>query len=185
MQQDHTTIKTGDDVVSFLKDQHERIKRLFGQVLAATGAQRQEAFQQLRRLMAVHETAEEEIVHPAAKRALTDGETIVARRLHEENLAKKELTELEAVDTNTQEFETRLRALLAAVLAHAQAEEREEFAQLAARLEEPRLTRMRKAVELAEAIAPTRPHPGTESAAANLLAGPFLSMIDRARDALS
>lgn len=185
MQQEQITIKTGDDVVSFLKDQHERIKRLFGQVLAATGAQRQEAFQQLRRLMAIHETAEEEIVHPAATRALTDGQAIVARRLEEENIAKQELTALEAVEPNSPEFETRLRALLAAVLAHAQAEEREEFAQLAAKLDEPRLVRMRKAVQLAEAIAPTRPHPGTESAAANILAGPFLSMLDRARDALS
>jgi hypothetical protein len=44
---------------------------------------------------------------------------------------------------------------------------------------------MRRAVELAEAAAPTRPHPGVESAKANLLAGPFAAMLDRARDVLS
>jgi hypothetical protein len=48
-----------------------------------------------------------------------------------------------------------------------------------------KLKRMKKAVELAESIAPTRPHPGIESAAGNLLAGPFVSMVDRTRDALS
>ena len=44
---------------------------------------------------------------------------------------------------------------------------------------------MRKVVELAEAVAPTRPHPGVESRAANMLAGPFAAMLDRARDAIS
>jgi hypothetical protein len=37
-------------------------------------------------------------------------------------------------------------------------------------------------VRAAEALAPTRPHPGTESAKANLVAGPVLAIADRARD---
>ena len=44
---------------------------------------------------------------------------------------------------------------------------------------------MRKAVELAERLAPTRPHAGVESATGNVLVGPFAAMLDRARDALS
>jgi hypothetical protein len=44
---------------------------------------------------------------------------------------------------------------------------------------------MRKAVEFAEKVAPTRPHPGVESASGNVLAGPFAAMIDRTRDAFS
>jgi hypothetical protein len=43
---------------------------------------------------------------------------------------------------------------------------------------------MRKAVKFAESVAPTRPHPGVESAPANMLAGPFVAMVDRVRDAL-
>jgi hypothetical protein len=43
---------------------------------------------------------------------------------------------------------------------------------------------MGRAVELAEAIAPTRPHAGVESQISNLMAGPFAAMIDRARDAI-
>jgi hypothetical protein len=34
-------------------------------------------------------------------------------------------------------------------------------------------------------MAPTRPHPGVESAAANILVGPFAAMLDRTRDAIS
>ena len=37
---------------------------------------------------------------------------------------------------------------------------------------------------LAAAIAPTRPHAGVESQLANLVAGPFAAMLDRARDAI-
>jgi hypothetical protein len=43
---------------------------------------------------------------------------------------------------------------------------------------------MAAAVRAAEAIAPTRPHPGIESAKENFAVGPFASMLDRARDAL-
>jgi hypothetical protein len=51
-----------------------------------------------------------------------------------------------------------------------------------ARRDAEELKRMAGAVRAAEAIAPTRPHPGVESAKANFVAGPFASMIDRARD---
>ena len=44
---------------------------------------------------------------------------------------------------------------------------------------------MAKAVLAAEAIAPTRPHAGVESAKANFMVGPFASMLDRARDAIA
>jgi hypothetical protein len=43
---------------------------------------------------------------------------------------------------------------------------------------------MAGAVRAAERIAPTHPHAGIESAAANFAVGPFASMIDRARDVI-
>jgi hemerythrin superfamily protein len=178
-------ISNGTDVVSFLKEQHEQIRAAFSQVNATSGEERETAFYALRRLLAVHETAEEEIVHPAARRALPDGEVIVEARLREENAAKKVLSELENLDVDSTAFESQFATLQASVLAHAEAEEREEFERLGSRFDEDRLNRMRKAMDFAERVAPTRPHPGVESRAANLLAGPFASMIDRARDALS
>jgi hemerythrin superfamily protein len=178
-------ISTGIDVVSFLKEQHEEIKRLFGGVHQASGKEREEAFVSLRRLLAVHETAEEEIVHPAARRALPNGATIVEARLHEENEAKKVLAELEKLDVDSTEFANSLNLLERSVLVHARAEEAEEFDKLASVLDQTQLERMRRAAEFAERMAPTRPHPGVESATANLLAGPFASMLDRARDAFA
>lgn len=179
------TINHADDVVSFLTNQHEQIKQLFSEVLATHGDARREAFTSLRRLLAVHETAEEEVVHPRAKREISGGEQIVGERLAEENDAKQTLAELEKLDVDSAEFETMFRKFNGDVEAHAESEERDEFSKLAAELDDEQLSRMRNAVRLAEATAPTRPHPGVESAPANMLAGPFASMLDRARDAIT
>ncbi|MGC4790922.1 hypothetical protein ACLQ22_24210 [Micromonospora sp. DT178] len=43
---------------------------------------------------------------------------------------------------------------------------------------------MAGAVRMAEATAPTRPHPSAQSAKGNLAAGPALAVIDRVRDAI-
>jgi hemerythrin superfamily protein len=185
MAQDVTVVENTQDVVAFLHAQHEQIKRLFTEVAGARGEARRESFVKLRRMLAVHETAEEEIVHPKAKKELSGGEAVVEQRLAEEHVAKEALQELESLDPDSAEFESKLRNLQHDVLAHAQAEEREEFAKLAAQLDEAQLAKMRRSVELAEKIAPTRPHPGVESASANMLAGPFVAMLDRARDAIS
>jgi hypothetical protein len=180
-----TMISSGFDVVAFLKEQHEQIRMGFRVVNSARGEQRRNAFYALRRLLAVHETAEEQIVHPAARKELPDGDAVVEARLLEENEAKKILTELEDIDVDSSDFEMKFAMLERGVLTHARAEEREEFEPLAAFLDDERLERMRKAVAFAERVAPTRPHAGIESATANMLAGPFASMLDRARDVIS
>ena len=178
-------INTGGDVISFLKTQHEDIKALLERVSDTHGAERTQAFVALRRTLAVHETAEEEIVHPAARRAIPGGDAVVDARLEEEEAAKRALTDLETLDLDSPEFDARFGVLRVKIVAHAVAEERDEFARLATTLDGDRLARMQKAAVFAEAVAPTRPHPGIESAAANMLAGPFLSMLDRVRDSLS
>jgi hemerythrin superfamily protein len=180
-----TKMDTAQDVVAFLKEQHERIKGLFAQVGSSSGSEREEAFVQLRRLLAVHETAEEEIVHPTAKRELADGEAVVGARLQEEHQAKETLAELEKLDVNSAEFSAQFQKFQADVLAHAEAEERDEFSQLEVELDEAHLEKMRNTVKMAEAMAPTRPHAGVESQAANLTAGPFAMMLDRARDLIT
>jgi hemerythrin superfamily protein len=179
------TVDNARDVVTFLKAQHEHIKALFEEVLAATGEEREKTFYELRRLLAVHETAEEEIVHPRAKKELANGEAVVDARLQEEHEAKQVLSRLEDMDVNSAEFEAMFRQFQSDVLTHAENEEHQEFEQLGEQLDEADLERMRNAVKLAESMAPTRPHAGVESATANMMAGPFAMMLDRARDMIS
>ncbi|WP_328602731.1 hemerythrin domain-containing protein [Nocardia terrae] len=175
-----------NDALELLLRQHEQIKALFGETLDASEPKDREAkFRQLRRLLAVHETAEEQIIHPRARKEIEDGSTVVDARLSEEHEAKQQLAELESFDIDSPEFEKKLAQLREDVLAHAEHEEQEEFSQLRGELEPRQLQAMRRAVEIAESLAPTRPHPGVESVEANLLAGPFAAMLDRARDAIT
>jgi hemerythrin superfamily protein len=177
-------IKSPTDVVDFLVSQHEQIKSLFADTLSASGKEREKSFLELRRMLAVHETAEEEVVHPRAKRKIADGGAVVDKRLAEEHEAKTVLQKLEKLDVDSEEFTRHLTELRDAVLDHAEHEESDEFAKLGEQLSDDELQRMGRAAKLAEAIAPTRPHAGVESQAANLAAGPFAAMLDRARDAI-
>lgn len=177
-------IKSPTDVVDFLVSQHEKIKAMFAETLGASGEAREKAFVELRRLLAVHETAEEEIVHPRAKRKISGGAAVVDERLHEEHEAKAVLQELEKLDVDSEEFTRGLTKLREAVIEHAEHEEHDEFAKLGEELSKDELDRMGRAAQLAEAVAPTRPHAGVESQVANLAAGPFAAMLDRARDAI-
>lgn len=179
-----TAIESPTDVVDFLVSQHEQIKALFAETLSASGEERKKAFVAVRRLLAVHETAEEEVVHPRAKRKLSDGAAVVGKRLHEEHEAKAMLQRLEKLDVDSDEFTRVLTQLRDAVVEHAEHEERDEFSKLGQELSGEELARMGRAAKLAEAIAPTRPHAGVESQVANLAAGPFAAMLDRARDAI-
>ncbi|MEN3223845.1 hemerythrin [Mycobacterium vulneris] len=178
-----TFVQSTDDVVKFLKDQHNLIKDLFEEVFSASTAKaREKAFVELRQLLAVHETAEEMVVHPRARREVAEGDEIVDARLHEEHAAKEQLSKLESMDVESDEFITELAKFREAVVDHAEREEHEEFDKLHRKLDADDLERMVKAVQAAEAIAPTRPHPGVESAGLNFAVGPFASMLDRARD---
>lgn len=172
------------DVVDLLLTQHARIEEQFLLVVGAQGKDRQEAFDDLVRLLAMHETAEEEVVHPLSRTIAADGDGVVDERLREERQAKEMLKELVDADVDSDGFETALLLLRNAVLTHARHEERYEFPQLRAKVPADRLRGLAGVVRAAEATAPTRPHPGVESATANLVTGPALAVADRARDIL-
>ena len=180
-----TMVNSTNDVVTFLKEQHNEIKRLFSETLdASDNKAREKLFFELRRLMAVHETAEEMVVHPMARRTIAFGEGIVSARLHEENEAKKHLADIEKMAIGSPQFVEALEELRSAVLEHAEHEENEEFDKLHEQLDDGDLKRAATMVRIAERMAPTRPHPGVELATVNMAVGPFAAMLDRARDAL-
>ncbi|UPZ26557.1 hemerythrin domain-containing protein [Streptomyces sp. LRE541] len=172
------------DVVALLMRQHGDIRNLFDEVEATNSEARQDAFHRLVRLLAVHETAEEEVVHPFVRRKVPGGQDVVEARLAEEKSAKETLAALDDLDTDDPKFMPQLLALRADVQEHARAEERYEFTLIRRSTDTAALAALAKAVKAAEAMAPTRPHPGVESATANLAAGPVAALIDRTRDAI-
>ena len=91
---------------------------------------------------------------------------------------------LEAIDFMRQ-FNEAVYTEFPDIVTHAEREESEEFTKLQRNLDPDTLKHMAAAVKAAEAIAPTRPHAGVESATANFAVGPFASMLDRARDLMA
>ena len=169
------------DAIDLLIHQHQEIRRLFEEVDRSTGHAREEAFEKLCRFLAVHETAEEEVVHPLARRVIPNGDQIIEARLQEENEGKRVLQALEKMGTSAAGFEPLFTEFRKSVLEHAEHEEREEFAELRAR-GGAELRGLAAAIKAAEAMAPTHPHPGVESATKNILIGTFAAAADRTRD---
>jgi hemerythrin superfamily protein len=174
-----------DDVIDLLIAQHDRMERLFVDLLTSVAARAEEraaTFDELVRVLAVHEAAEEEVVHPYARAAIADGEQIVDARLEEERLAKDQLASLCAMGVDSPEFELRLLALRDVVAEHARAEERHEFTRLRACVEPATLRAMATAVRTAEALAPDRHDIDPSAKRARLALDPPLAVFDRARD---
>lgn len=170
------------DAIAFLELQHEEIRRLFNQVQQASPADKADVFQCLVRLLAAHETAEEEVVHPAARRG--DGAApVVDARLTEESEAKQSLADLEKMGVDDPGFDEAFAEFRLAVDRHATNEENQEFPLLRAASDEGTLAAMGAQIRLAEKVAPTHPHPhGPDGAVGNLVVGPFAAIADRVRD---
>jgi hemerythrin superfamily protein len=170
------------DVVELLKQQHTRIRELLDEVAATKGEERKHAFHDLVRLLAVHETAEEEVVHPFARKHIDGGELVVKDRVEEEEQAKRALARLDDMDPDSAEFLDLFATLRQDVLTHADNEERHEFAHFDRIADRGKLENLARAVQAAEALAPTRPHPGTDTALKNVAVGPVAAVVDRTRD---
>lgn len=172
------------NVVDLLLRQHEEIRKLFARYDKSTGKTRERVFEQLRCLLAVHETAEEEIVHPIARETIGNGERIINARLKEERQAKELLQQMERYDVGSIEFESLFGRLRKAVETHADHEEHFEFPELLTRSSPEELRGMAVAMRAAEAIAPTHPHPGIETPMEHMAFGPIVAVMDRTRDAI-
>jgi hypothetical protein len=171
------------DVIRVLLEQHARIRDLFDDVESAEGDHRQQAFDELRALLAVHETAEEMVLRPVSRQ--TAGESVADARNAEEAEANEVLSRLEDLDPASPEFTSMLASFRTAVEQHAENEEREEFPPILAEHDEDVRRGMGAQVRAAEAVAPTHPHPSVAgSPLAQWAVGPMASLVDRTRDAI-
>src|SRR4051812_42270614 len=120
------TTKT-NNAVDFLLEQHATVRRLFAEITNAPASGRGEPFEAVVRLLAVHETAEEEVVYPVVKRKVPNGDAIVKARREEEDRAKKALSGLEKIDPASDDFMPLFTQVKQMVDEHASNEEREVF----------------------------------------------------------
>jgi hemerythrin superfamily protein len=174
---------TDTDLVEVLLDQHTQIRELLIAVAEQTGAARETAFTGLVRLLAVHEAAEEQVLHPVARVRLPDGDEVADARIREEEESKRLLRDLERMGTGHDDFDTQFARLRELVLEHAANEEHKEFPGVREHFDEHERALLGKALKAAEALSPTHPHPRDPNhPPANMLVGPMVALADRARD---
>ncbi|HVU74518.1 MAG TPA: hemerythrin domain-containing protein [Mycobacteriales bacterium] len=172
--------------LDLLSEQHEQIKHLLARVRENAGtAAAVSDFSELRRLLSVHETAEEIVVRPLTRTEVPNGRGVAGARMNEENEAKVVLARLEKLGADSAEFAAEFPSFESAVLAHAEAEERDELAPLKAMQREGHLSQLGSSIIEAERTAPTHPHPHAKTTAANIVLGPFAAVLDRVRDAIA
>jgi hemerythrin superfamily protein len=174
--------RRGNDLIAAVLSDHADIKSLMNDVSVARN-DRDAHFCRLVEKLAVHETAEEEILHPMARSVSSS--SLVEQRLSEESNGKAALAELERIGVDSPQFDAKFRRVRDEVLAHAQREEDEELPALEREVDSDRLGRAASIFRAAQRVAPTHAHAHSpESATGNVLVGTFVAAADRARDAL-
>lgn len=116
-----------DDVTSVIAAQHEHIKALLKAVRRQTGHRRAAAFHTLRLTLALHETAEEQAIHPQALHQLGAYDRAASDRIAEEQTAGQTIGALEMVDVDSDQFNSTFGHLATDVTDHAGAEEADEW----------------------------------------------------------
>jgi hemerythrin superfamily protein len=139
------------DVVDVLLDQHDQIRRSLEEVATAVGEAKAVAFLEVETNLYVHETGEQQVVHPvmrdvAGESGLVDG--LVA----EEQDADRLLGRLRDLDVNHPDFDTLFARLRDTVTAHLQAEEGEEFPRLRTAVDAGRLLSLADQLRSAQEI---------------------------------
>lgn len=116
------------ELVALITSQHGRVKNLMTDVTLAKGPQRLAAFDRFRRFLAIHEAAEQALLHPQGL-VTFDDDNVSQRRITEEQDAGAVITALEGMGDQP-DFTVQFGLLQEAVTRHAEAEEHEELPRL-------------------------------------------------------
>jgi hemerythrin superfamily protein len=173
------------DAITLLKQDHRTVEALFRRFEnGLDGDEKRDVVQTIIRELSVHAVIEEQVLYPAIKQAVPDGDDLAGEGIDEHQEVKETLAGLDGMDPSDGGFDQRVRSLIADVRHHVEEEENDMFPKLAAALSSDRLEEMGSAMESAKRVAPTRPHPHAPSTPpGNLIAGAVAGPLDRARDA--
>lgn len=116
------------DAIALLKQDHEKVRTLLGQLENATGPRRQKLLGQIETELKVHTTIEEEIFYPAYREAARKKED---KKLYFEAVQEHHVVDLVLPEMNDgsspEELKARAKVLKDLVEHHADEEEKEMF----------------------------------------------------------
>jgi hypothetical protein len=117
----------GFDIVDVLREQHDQIRRLCDSVERGGGAHKESLFDELDKLVNLHELGDRRVVHPATRNTTTDGGEVGLACLAEEGPIERTLADLKALGVEHVDFDRRFAVLHRTILEHNAHEERDEF----------------------------------------------------------
>lgn len=174
------------DAVEMLTADHRTVEQLFHQFeLASTTTaveNQRDLAQRLVRELSVHAAAEEQVLYPALRRHLDDGEQLADDGIAEHAEVKQLLADLDGAQPDDERFFPGFRRVIEVVRAHVAEEEATLLPRLRQAIGQDELYELAEALVAAKRLAPTRPHPHTPARSpGNIVVGATASMADRTR----
>jgi Hemerythrin HHE cation binding domain len=182
------------DIADVLTRDHDRVTALLEQLSAVPGhkqggsraqiERRESIVDMVSRELSGHEAVEQELLWPAVRRALPDGDSWAEQALEQEQEGKDTLTALGKADPDSDEFDELVEELVLRCRKHVAFEDRLLLALKQAMPEDDR-KKLGARFDTAKKTAPTRPHPHApkKPGIAVAAAGAPAAALDKARDA--
>jgi hypothetical protein len=167
-------------VLEVLSEHHARMNRLCRRAAGLIGDEARMAFADLAQLIAVHEIAEQQMVHPIVRRLRPD-DHLVDRLLDEEGQISDTLSDAVRAAANGHIDDT-IGGLRDVVTAHSRREEHDEFPQFRRSVPVPERREMGRTIRAAEAVAAAEAGPRDPAPAG---ARALAQTADCVRDALA
>jgi hemerythrin superfamily protein len=165
----------GPDAVELLLEQHDEIRRLFGEYaeLSAQPSNRKDELAELLVLHLVkHAEVEELVFYPAVRSEIDGLDAEIDEDLEEHHAAELLLWEVDKMTSSDERFDAKVAVLRELVSHHLEEEEQDLFPQVRDAIPEERRRQLGAAMVRAHAIAPSRPHPlSPDEPPANLIVG--------------
>ncbi len=180
-----TDTTTQPDAIELLTTDHAEVEQMFVQIESLPeGDSRNALVQGVIRELSVHAAIEEQILYPAIRTALPDGETLVQEAIDEHQQVKETLAAIERADDPTGRDQL-LVQLMSDVRHHVEEEEAELFPKMRASIGASELQVMGGKLAAAKKMAPTHPHPNAPNTPpGNVVGGVAAAAMDKVRDAL-
>ena len=112
--------------ITMLKNDHQKVSRLFQEHSRARGAERKKAiFERIHAELSIHAELEEQVFYPAVRETSSKGEETVREGYEEHAEVKTLLSEIAALEADDDEYEQKFAELRAGVEHHVDEEEGE------------------------------------------------------------
>jgi len=172
------------DIIDVLTKDHGEVNQLFGRFQRASKPETlDELAKEIIRELSIHAAIEEQFVYPFLRRTVDDGGGLADHAIDEHQEVKELLDKLEKMESTQKQFTQTMEKLIESVREHVAEEEGEVLPKLREATTADLREKIGAVADKAKSIVPTHPHPMVPgTATAQLLAGPWASLVDRLRD---